>query len=98
MLPRFRIVAVSMERLQVGQACVVSISTDVIALDIEEQPTITAAPTLLLQHLRQAWTDGRVPSLSRAPVHPIAIIGTAMALDLHMPRNRYLTLARVCGG
>ena len=34
MLPRFRIVAVSMERLQIDQARIVSISTDVIELDL----------------------------------------------------------------
>ena len=102
MLPRFRIVAVSMERLQVGQTRIVSISTDVIDLDLviqlKEQPTVATAPTLGFQQLRQAWTDVRVPSLSRAPVHPIAIIGTAMALDLHMPRNRYLIMGMEVDG
>src|ERR687895_895845 len=91
LLPRFRIVAVSMERLQIAVARIVSISTDVIDLDLvlrlEEQPTIATAPTLVFQQLRQAWADVRVPSLARAPVHPIAIIGTAIALDLHMPPN-----------
>jgi hypothetical protein len=52
-LPRFRIVAVSMERLQVGRARIVSISTDVInfalVLLLEEQPTIATAPALPLQ-------------------------------------------------
>jgi hypothetical protein len=85
-----------MERLQVGRARIVSISTDVIDLDLviqlEEQPTMATAPTLLFQQRRAAWTDVRVPSLSRGPVHPIAIIGTAIALDLHMPRNRHLIM------
>jgi hypothetical protein len=91
-----------MERLSVGKARIVSISIDVIDLDLvillEEQPTIATAPTLLFQQLRQAWTDVRVPSLSRAPVHPIAIIGTAIALDLHMPRNRHLTMGMEVDG
>jgi hypothetical protein len=91
-----------MERLQVGQARIVSISTDVIDLDLvlrlEEQPTVATAPTLGFQQPRQAWTDVRVPSLARAPVHPIAIIGTAMALDLHMPRDRHLTMGMEVDG
>jgi hypothetical protein len=40
----------------------------------------------------------RVPSLSCAPVHPIAIIGTAIALDLDMPRNRHLTMGMEIDG
>jgi hypothetical protein len=91
-----------MERLQVSRARIVSISTDVINLDLvillEEQPTIATAPTLLFQQLRQAWTDVRVPSLSRAPVHPIAIIGTAIALDLHLPRHCHLTMGMEVDG
>jgi hypothetical protein len=91
-----------MERLQVGQARIVSISTDVIDLDLiirlKEQPTVATAPALGFQQLRQAWTDVRVPSLARAPVQPIAIIGTAIALDLHMPRNRYLTMGMEVDG
>jgi hypothetical protein len=77
-------------------ARIVSISTDVIdlarVLRLEEHPTRAAAPTLLLQELRQAWADVRVPALSRAPVHPIAIRGTAIAPDLPMPRHRPLTM------
>jgi hypothetical protein len=96
MLPRVRIVAVSMERWQVGQARIVAISTDVIelarVLRLEEQPTVATAPTLGFQQPRQAWTDVRVPSLARAPVQPIALLGTAMALDLHMPRDRHLMM------
>jgi hypothetical protein len=96
MLPRFRLVAVSMGRLQVGRARIASISTDVIDLDpvilLEEQPTMATAPALALQQLRQAWTDVRGPSWSRAPGPPIASRGTAIALDLHMPRNRHRTM------
>ncbi len=96
MFPRFRIVAVAVERLQVRRARIVSISPDVIDLDLvirlEEHPTRATAPPLVCQQLRQSWTDVRVPSLSRAPVHPLAIIGTAMALDLHMPRHRHLIM------
>ena len=97
MLPRFRVVAVSMERLEVRRARIMMITIDVIDLDpvalLEDQPTIATAPTLLLQQLRQSRTDVRVPSLSRAPVHPITIVRTAVARDLNVPRDRHLTMA-----
>src|SRR5687768_7376633 len=32
-------------------------------------------------------------SLSRAPIHPIAVIGTAIALDVDMPCNRHLAVS-----
>ena len=84
MLPRFRIVAVSMERLQVRRARIAAIPIDMIHLNpvvmLEEQPTVATAPVLLFEQPGQSWTDARMPSLSRAPVHPIAIIGTAVAL------------------
>ena len=55
-LPRFRIVAVSMERLQVRRARIEVITIAVLNLDLvillEEQPTIATAPTLLFQQLR----------------------------------------------
>ena len=108
MLPRFRIVTVSMERLQIGKARIAVISIDMIDLDpvvmLEAQPTIATTPALLFQHLGQSQTDARVSSLSRAPVHPIAIIGTTVALDFDMPSNGHLAVgqeaygARVSGG
>ena len=53
MFPGFRIMAVSMEGLQIGIARILSIATDVIHLQVvlllEEQPTIGAAPALPLQ-------------------------------------------------
>jgi hypothetical protein len=98
LLPRVHSVAVSMEGLQVGSARLVSIATDVLNRElvilVEAPPTLATAPPWLFQPLRQAWTDVRVPSRSCAPVHPSASIGTAMALDLHMPRHRPRTLGR----
>jgi hypothetical protein len=102
MFPRFRIVAVSMERLQVGRARIVSIPMPVIDLDVvlllEEQPTIPTTSVLLFEQAGQSRPDTRVPSSPGTPVHPIAIIGTAIALDLHMPGNGHLTMGMEVDG
>ena len=101
-LPRFRVVAVSMQRLQIGRARITSIATDVVDLDpiilLEEQPTIATAPALPLQQFCSSKTHTRVSSMSRAPVHPIAIIGTAVALDLDMPGNGHLAVGQEAYG
>ena len=53
LLPRLRIVAVSMERLHIGIARIASIPTDVIDLDavvmLEEQPAGATAPALAFE-------------------------------------------------
>ena len=97
LLPRFRIVAVSMERLQVGRARIAVVPIDMIHLDpvvmLEEQPTMATAPVLLFQQLGQFRTGVRVSSLPCAPVHPIAVIGTAVALDLAMPVRSHIAVS-----
>ena len=96
MLPRLRIVAVSMQRVEVRHACMTAIAIDMIdfnpILVVEEQPTGGTAPPLLLEQHGQSRTDPGVPSLSRAPIDPIAIIGTAGAPDFDMPGDRDLTV------
>ena len=96
MLPRLRIVAVSMQRLEVRHACMTAIAIDMIdfnpILVVEEQPTGGTAPPLLFEQRRQSRTDPRVPSLSRAPIDPIPIIGTAIAPDFDMPGDGDLTM------
>ena len=96
MLPRLRIVAVSMQRLEVRPACIAAIAIDMIDFNpiiiVEEQPTGGTAPTLLLEQHCQSRTDPWVPSLSRAPIDPIAIIGTAGAPDFDMPGDGDLTI------
>ena len=96
MLPRLRIVAVSMQRLEVRHACMTAIAIDMINLNpiliVEEQPTGGTAPPLLFEQRRQSRTAPRVPSLSRAPIDPIAIIGTAGAPDFDMPGDGDLTV------
>jgi hypothetical protein len=50
MLPRLRIVAVSMQRLKVHRACMTAIAIDMVNLNpilsVEEQPTGGTAPLL----------------------------------------------------
>src|SRR5438552_14881153 len=77
-LPRFRIVAVSMKRLQVAIARIASITIHMIDLDpviiVEAQLTVPTAPMLRFEELGQSETDARVPSSSLTPIHPVAII------------------------
>jgi len=96
LLPRFRIMAVSMQRLEITRAPIASITIDVINLNavvmVEAQPTRRTAPVLPFKQCGQAWTDTRMPSASRAPIHPVAIIGTAIAPDFDVPCNGHLTM------
>ena len=96
MLPRLRIVAVSMQRLEVRHACIAAIAIDMITFNpiiiVEEQPTVGTAPPLLLEQHGQSRPDPWVPSLSRAPIDPISIIGAAVAPDFDMPGDEDLTV------
>jgi hypothetical protein len=53
LFPRFRIVAVSMKRLQIGKARIAAIPLDMIHLHpvamLEEQSAVATAPVLLLE-------------------------------------------------
>ena len=97
-LPRFRIVAVSMKRLQISVARIAVVSIDMIYLNpvvmLEEQPTVATSAALLLKQPGQSSIDTGVSALSRAPVHPIAIIGTTVTLDLHVPSNRHVAVGQ----
>ena len=68
MLPRFRIVAVSMQRLQIGRARIVVISIDMIHLDavvmLEAQPAVATAPVLLTLGCRPCRVLQYTPSPS----------------------------------
>src|SRR5262249_23623585 len=96
LLPRFRIMAVSMERLEITLARIASITIDVINLNavvmVEAQHTRRTAPVLLFEQCGQAWTDTRMPSASRAPIHPVTIIGTTIVPDFAMSCNGHLTM------
>ena len=58
LLPRFRIMAVSMERLEITRAPIASITIDVINLNavvmVEAQPTRRTAPVLPFEQCGQA--------------------------------------------
>ena len=107
LFPRFRIMAVSMQRLQIGRARIAAITVDVIHLDtvvmLEEQPAGATTAVLPFEHLGQSRADARMSPLSCAPVHPVAIVWTAMAHDLDMPSDGHLTMCvemhglRACG-
>jgi hypothetical protein len=60
----------------------------------EEQPTATTASVLLFEQPGQSCPDIGVSALSRAPVDPVPIIGTAVALDLHMPGHGHLAVGQ----
>ena len=96
MLPRFRIVAVSMERLQIAIARVAAVTIAMIHLDpvvmLEEQPAVATAPVLRFEQLGYSRTGVRMPSLADTPVHPVAIVRTTVARDLHVPGNRHLLM------
>ena len=95
-LPRLCIVAVAMQGLQVRRAAMAAIAIDMIDFNpivvVKEQPTGGTAPTLLFEQRRQSRTDPWVPSLSRAPIDPVPIIGTAVAPDFDMPGDEDLTV------
>src|SRR6266571_4738717 len=78
LLPRFRIVAVSMQRLQVRRARITVVTIDMVHLNpvvmLEEQPTTATASVLLFEQPGQSCTDVGVSALSRAPVYPVPII------------------------
>ncbi len=97
LLPRFRVVAVSMERLQIRIARIAAVPIDMVHLDpvvmLEEQPAVATVAPLLFEQLGESRADPRIPSLSRTPVHPIAVVWTAVALDLDMPSNRHLAMS-----
>jgi len=96
MLPRFRIMAVSMEHLQIRVARISVVPIDVVHFDsvvmLEELSTTPTATLLCFKQLGQPRTGTRMPSLSATPVHPIPIVGAAVALNLDMPFDGHLTM------
>jgi hypothetical protein len=96
MLPRLRIVAVSMQRLKVRHACMtasaIAMSDCHPLLVVEAQPTGGTAPPLRLEPHGPSRPAPGVPSLSRAPIAPSALIGTAGAPAFAMPGDGDLTV------
>ena len=65
---------------------------------LEEQLTMATVSVLLFEQPGQSCTDVGVSALSRAPVYPVPIRGTAGALDLHMPGNGHLAVGQQVHG
>jgi hypothetical protein len=90
-------VAMSMERLQVRRARIAVVAIAMVHLDpvvmVEEQTTIATSTALRFEQPGQSCTDIGGSALSRAPVHPIPIVRTAVTLDLPMPGNRHLAVS-----
>src|SRR5919106_2934061 len=96
LFPRFRIVAVSMKRLQIGVARIAAIPIDVIHFNpvvmLEEQPAVATLASLCCEQLSQFGSGIRMPSLSCTPVHPIPVVRAPVPSDLHVPRDRHLAM------
>ena len=102
MLPRFRLVAMSMQRLEVHRARITVVTMPMVhrhpVVLLAEQPTATTAAVWLFEPPGPSCPDLGVSALSRAPVDPVPIIGTAVALDLDLPRHGPLAVGQqVCG-
>src|SRR5947209_5719700 len=53
---------------------------------------ISTSRTLPFEQPGQSWIGVGMPSLPRTPVHPIAIVRTAVPLDLDVPRDCHFTM------
>ena len=88
LFPAFRVMAMSMEGLEIDIAGVSSIPADMIDLKlvsmVEEQSTGGAASALLLDQGGQSRTDRRVLPSSFTPIHPISIVRTPIACDFRV--------------
>ena len=88
MFPGFRVMAMSMEGLEIDRAGVSSIPVDMVDLKlvsmVEEQFTGGAAPALLFEQGGQSRPDRRVLPASLTPRHPIPIVRTAIACDFRV--------------
>jgi hypothetical protein len=78
-----------MERLQVRRARLAVLPVDMVHLDAvviwEAQPTVPTPALWRGEHPRPCGAERWRPPLSCAPGHPIALVRTAMALDVDMP-------------
>ena len=96
MFPRFRVVAVSMKRLQIDVARIAAIPVDMIHLNpvvmLEDQPAEATTSALHLEQLCQSQIGIRMPSLSCTPVHPVTIVRAAVTSHLDVSRDRYRTM------
>jgi len=59
----------------------------------KEQSTGQAPALLSLQEARESGRDLRMLPKAGTPIHPIAIVGAAHAVDLYLPTDRCLPVA-----
>jgi hypothetical protein len=97
LFPRFHIVAGSRERLPVRHARSVVVAMDMghraAVVLVDEQPAVSTATLWRLEPLGPSWLDTRGAAVATTPVHPLAIIRTAAAVDVAMPGNRPCTVS-----
>lgn len=93
--PRVRSMAGSMERVESTRPRIAPSTVHVLTRHavsmVETHPTRRTAPGLPFEQCGQAWTAPRMPSAARAPIHPGALIGTAIPPDLALACHGYLT-------
>jgi hypothetical protein len=65
---------------------------------LEEQPAVATAPVLRFEQLGESRADIGMPSLSRTPVDPIAVVGAAASSDLDVRRDRHPTMGQEVHG
>ena len=96
MFPAFRVMAMSMEGLEIDRAGVASIPIAMVDLKlvsmVEEQFTVGAAPALLFDQGGQSRPDRRVWPASLTPIHPIPIVRTPIACDFRMAQTGGVTM------
>jgi hypothetical protein len=96
---RLAVVTVAVEQLEVVSPIgpTMALGDDVIDFHPitlrEEQSTRRALALLPLQELRNSGRDFWMLPETGTPIYPIAIIGAAHAVDLHVPTNRRLPMA-----
>src|SRR6266436_8317160 len=96
MFPGFRVMAMSMEGLEIDRAGVASMPIAMVDLKrvsmVEEPLTGGAAPALVFDQGGQSRPDRRVWPASLTPIHPIPIVRTPMACDFRVAQTGGVTL------
>jgi hypothetical protein len=96
MFPGFRVMAMSMEGLEIDIAGVSSIPIDMVDLTlvslVEEPFTVGAAPALVFDQGGQSRPDRRVVPASLTPIHPLSIVRTPSAGDFRVAQTGGVTM------
>jgi hypothetical protein len=96
LLPSFRIMAMSMERLEIRLTGITTVPVEVVNLDqvvmLARQSTASTASTLSFEPCGPSGIGLRMPSSSAAPVHPIPLRGTPVATHWGRPWHGHLAV------